>query len=153
MGGGPAGSVVAVVGPGEASVREEEVAFEVGRLLASRGVTVVTGGLGGVMAAASRGASVAGGVVVGILPGSSRADANPWVGVALPTGLGELRNGLVVRAADALIAVGGSFGTLSEVALALRAGKRVAGVGFAYAVPEVEQVGSAADAVALVLGG
>jgi len=148
----PAAAVVAVVGPGDgASASEEGVAFEVGRLLAGRGVTVVTGGLGGVMAAASRGAASVGGTVVGILPGLDRAAANPWVGVALPTGLGELRNGLVVRAADALVAVGGSLGTLSEVALALRAGKRVVGVGFSYAVPDVEAAPDAASAVALVL--
>ena len=144
--------VVAVVGPGEsATVEDEQAAEDVGRLLASRGVTVVTGGLGGVMAAASRGAASAGGLVVGILPGSDRADANRWVDVALPTGLGELRNGLVVRAADALIAVGGSLGTLSEVALALRTGKRVVGVGFSYDLDEVERSPDTADAVELVL--
>jgi hypothetical protein len=145
--------VVAVVGPGDsASAGDEEVALEVGRLLGEQGVTVVTGGLGGVMAAASRGASAAGGVVVGILPGLDRADANAWVTVALPTGLGELRNGLVVRAADALVAVGRSLGTLSEVALARRVGKRVVGIGFSYDVEGVEVAGDAAAAVALVLG-
>ena len=71
------------------------------------------------MAAASKGAAQAGGMVVGLLPGEDRSEANEWVTVALPTGLGELRNGLVVRAADAVIAVGGSYGTLSEIALAL----------------------------------
>ena len=141
------------MGPDDsATARDEEVAFAVGELLGARGVTVVTGGLGGVMAAASRGAAGAGGVVVGILPGLDRADANPWVTVALPTGLGELRNGLVVRAADALVAVGRSLGTLSEVALARRVGKQVVGVGFSYDVEGVEVADDAASAVALVLG-
>jgi uncharacterized protein (TIGR00725 family) len=143
--------VIAVVGAGATSPDQEETAEEVGRLLARRGVTVVTGGRGGVMAAASRGAAEAGGVVVGLLPGPDRAEANPWVGVAVPTGLGELRNGLVVRAADALIAVGGGYGTLSEVALALGAGKRVVGVGFAFAIEGVEDAADPAAAVEAAL--
>lgn len=89
---------------------------------------MVCGGLGGVMKAACRGAKTAGGLTVGILPGSDRAAANAFVDVAVPTGLGEARNALVVRAADALIAVGGGYGTLSEIALALKAGKRVVGL-------------------------
>jgi uncharacterized protein (TIGR00725 family) len=144
-------TVVAVVGPGDSATgADEDAARAVGRLLGERGVTVVTGGLGGVMAAASEGAASAGAVVVGILPAFARADANPWVTVALPTGLGELRNGLIVRAADALVAVGRSLGTLSEVALARRVGKRVVGVGFSYDVEGVEVAGDAASAVALV---
>lgn len=98
------------------------------------------------MAAASRGAASAGGTTVGLLPGLERGDANEWVSVAIPTGLGELRNGLVVRAADALVAVGGGYGTLSEVALALKAGKRVVGIG-TWAVAGVEAVADAAAAV------
>ncbi len=120
---------VAVVGPGTATEEELAVAEEIGARLASRGAVVVTGGLGGVMQAASRGAAQAGGGAVGLLPGLDRAEANQWVTIALPTGLGELRNGLVVRAADVVIAIGGAYGTLSEVALALKAGKPVVGVG------------------------
>ena len=89
---------------------------------------MVCGGLGGVMEAACRGATKAGGLTVGILPGTDRAAANAFVDVAVPTGLGEARNALVVRAADALIAVGVGYGTLSEIALALKAGKRVVGL-------------------------
>jgi uncharacterized protein (TIGR00725 family) len=96
--------------------------------VAERGAVLVCGGLGGAMEAACRGARAAGGTTVGILPGSERADANPYVDIALPTGLGEGRNALVVRTADALIAVGGGYGTLSEIALALRHGKPVIGV-------------------------
>ena len=111
---------VAVVGPGEAE--------EVGRLLAERGAVVVCGGLGGVMEAACRGARAAGGTTVGLLPGVDRSEANRHVDIAVPTGLGEGRNALVVRAADAVIAIGGGYGTLSEIALALRAGKPVIGL-------------------------
>ena len=100
-----------------------------GRLLAERGAVVVCGGLGGTMEAACRGAKQAGGTTVGLLPGGSRSDANPFVDVAIPTGLGEARNALVVRAADVVVAVGGGYGTLSEIALALKAGKRVVGLG------------------------
>jgi uncharacterized protein (TIGR00725 family) len=92
-------------------------------------VVLVCGGLGGVMEAACRGAREAGGTTVGILPGVDRGAANRFVDVAIATGLGEARNALVVRAADALIASGGGYGTLSEVALALKAGKRVVGLG------------------------
>jgi hypothetical protein len=111
---------------------------------------VVTGGLGGVMAAASRGAREAGGTTLGVLPGLDRSDANEWVDVAVPTGMGEARNALVVRAADALVAVGGAWGTLSEIALARKAGKPVAGVG-SWELEGVEPAESAAAAVALVL--
>jgi uncharacterized protein (TIGR00725 family) len=106
-----------------------EAAEEVGRLLAERGAMLVCGGLGGTMEAACRGARAGGGTTIGILPGLSRSDANPFVDVVVPTGLGEARNALVVRAADAVIALGGGYGTLSEIALALRAGKPVIGIG------------------------
>jgi len=104
------------------------MAEEVGRLVAQRGGVLVCGGLGGVMDAACRGARAQGGTTIGILPGLDRSAANPHVDVAIPTGLGEARNALVVRAADVLIAVGGAYGTLSEIALALGAGKRVIGL-------------------------
>jgi uncharacterized protein (TIGR00725 family) len=120
--------IVAVVGGGIVEAGAERVAEEVGRLLAERGAIVLTGGLGGVMAAACRGATHAGGTTVGLLPGDDRGDANEWVGVAIATGMGEARNALVARAADAMIAVGGEFGTLSEIALALKLGRPVIGI-------------------------
>lgn len=117
---------VAVVGPGtDATAADLAAAETVGTLLATAGCVVVTGGGDGVMAAAARGARRAGGLVVALLPGS---DPNAAVGepsVVLPTGLGELRNGLVVGSTDAIIAVGGSWGTASEIALAMRAGTPV----------------------------
>ena len=104
------------------------MAESVGRFVARSGAALVCGGLGGVMEAACRGARAEGGVTIGILPGLDRSAANPHVEVAIATGLGEARNALVVRAADCLIAVGGAYGTLSEIALALKTGKRVVGL-------------------------
>jgi uncharacterized protein (TIGR00725 family) len=126
------------------------VAEEVGRLLARRGAVVVCGGLGGVMEAACRGASREGGTTVGVLPGLDRGAANPFVSVAVATGLGEARNALVVRAADALIAVGGAYGTLSEIALALKAGKPVIGLG-TWEIDGVERVEGPEAAVNMAL--
>jgi uncharacterized protein (TIGR00725 family) len=142
---------VAVVGPGEASATQLEAAEEVGLLLARRGAVLVCGGLGGVMEAACRGAERAGGTAIGILPGYDRGAANRHVTVALPTGLGEARNALVVRAADALIAVGGAYGTLSEIALALKGDKLVVGLG-TWDIPGVEQADGPAAAVDAALG-
>jgi uncharacterized protein (TIGR00725 family) len=119
---------VAVIGPGEATPEQMRQAWLVGAHLARRGVVVVTGGLGGVMAAASRGAAEAGGLTIGLLPGADATAANPWVLVAVPTDLGQARNALVVGAADVVLAVGGGWGTLSELALAVRAGVPVVGL-------------------------
>lgn len=120
-----------VVGPGAGATTEQVALAEgVGRLLAEAGVVVVTGGLGGVMAAAARGCEQAGGLSVGLLPGPDRTGANRHSTVTLPTGLGELRNGLLVRSCDAVLAVGSSWGTLSEVALAARTGVPVVLLGW-----------------------
>jgi uncharacterized protein (TIGR00725 family) len=126
------------------------VAESVGRELASRGAVLVCGGLGGVMEAACTGAKEGGGTTIGILPGTDRAAANAFVDFAIPTGLGEARNALVVRAADALIAIGGGYGTLSEIAFALKAGKPVVGLG-TWEIEGVEIVESPAAAVESVL--
>jgi uncharacterized protein (TIGR00725 family) len=123
----------------------------VGRRLAARGAVVVCGGLGGAMEAACRGAKEAGGTTVGLLPGLDRRDANQYVDVTVTTGLGEARNALVVRAADALIAVGGGYGTLSEIGLALRTGKRVVGLG-TWEIDGIERASSPEEAVEAVLG-
>jgi len=142
---------VAVVGPGEASPDELHTAEEVGAGLAAAGVVVVTGGLGGVMEAASRGARSRRGRTLGILPGDDRDAANGWVEIAVATGLGELRNGLVVRAADAVVAIGGGHGTLSEVALALKLGRPVVGLG-TWEVHGVDHVSTPEDALSLIAG-
>jgi uncharacterized protein (TIGR00725 family) len=119
---------IAVIGGYDADAATADAAFAVGRLLAQRGAVLVTGGREGVAAAASQGAAEAGGMTVGILPGRDRSEANPWVQIAIPTGLGETRNALVVLGADAVIAFAGRFGTLSEIAHALLAGTRVIGL-------------------------
>jgi uncharacterized protein (TIGR00725 family) len=148
---------VAVVGPAAGSEPERRAAEEVGRLLAEAGAVVVCGGLGGVMEAAARGSERAGGVVIGILPGEDRRDANPHVSVALPTGMGEARNALIARTADAVIAVGGEFGTLSEIALALKMGKLVVGLDTwsvtrtGLAEDPIRRASSPEEAVALAL--
>ena len=111
---------VSVIGSG---AEHEERAAEVGRLLAERGATVVCGGLGEVMAAAARGAKAAGGTTIGILPGESRAGANPWLDHVVVTGIGHARNLAVVASGAAVIAVGGSWGTLAEIAFAQRLGR------------------------------
>ena len=109
---------IAVVGGAQASKVECELAQELGRQLAGLGTLVVCGGGGGVMKAVAQGAPEAGGLVIGILPGSDPKSANPWIGIPLATGMGEARNALVVQGAEAVISVGGEWGTLSEIALA-----------------------------------
>jgi uncharacterized protein (TIGR00725 family) len=123
---GPA--YVAVCGPGVADEQELAWAEEVGRLVARAGAVLVCGGTTGVMDAAAKGATSEGGIAVGILPGVDRSEASPHLSLALPTGMGEGRNLLLVRAADVVIAIAGEFGTLSEIALALKIGKPVVGL-------------------------
>jgi uncharacterized protein (TIGR00725 family) len=142
----PAGPYIAVVGASEPSPEQEQAAEDIGRGLGAAGCVVITGGRGGVMAAASRGAHEAGATVIGILPGTDRREANEWVQIALPTGMGELRNGLIVRAADALVAVGGAYGTLSEIGLALAAGVGVVGYD-TWAIEGIELADTPAGAV------
>jgi hypothetical protein len=113
---------VSVIGSGK---EHEPRAEEVGRLLAERGCTVVTGGHGEVMAAASRGAKDGGGTTIGILPGETRSHANPWIDHAVVTGIGHARNLAVVASGEAVIAVGGSWGTLAEIGFARRLGRPV----------------------------
>jgi len=120
--------IIGVIGAGRADEKLLKIAEEVGRFLAKEGVIVITGGLGGVMDAVSRGAYLEGGITVGILPTLRKEDANPYVKIPIPTGLGEMRNSLIVRASDVLIAIGGEYGTLSEIAFALKTGKKVVGI-------------------------
>ena len=144
---------IAVVGPGDASPEDLARAEEVGAGLADLGAVVVTGGLGGVMEAACRGARSRRGRTLGIVPGDDGVAANGWVEIAVASGMGELRNGLVVRASDAVVAIGGGHGTLSEVALALKLGRPVVGLG-TWAVHGVDDVSTPAQAIeriALVL--
>jgi len=120
---------ITVIGASSCSGDEEKLAEEVGRELARRGATLICGGLEGVMQAACRGAHSAGGLTVGILPGNRRQDANPYVSIPIVTGMGYARNPIVVRSGQAVIAVGGSYGTLSEIAYAFQDGIPVVGLG------------------------
>ncbi len=120
--------LIGVVGSGDATTRLEELAEEVGMWIAHRGAVLVNGGLDGVMKASARGCKRRGGLTIGFLPGTSRRDANPYIDIAIPTGMGDMRNILIVRASVGLIAVGGGYGTLSEMAIALKNGKPVVGL-------------------------
>jgi uncharacterized protein (TIGR00725 family) len=120
--------IIAVIGNSSCSPEETKLAESVGELLAQQGVTVICGGLGGVMEAVCRGAKSKGGLTVGILPGQDSSTANPWVDIPVVTGLGEARNVAVVKSAQAVIAIGGSHGTLSEIAYALKSGIPVIGL-------------------------
>lgn len=148
---------VAVVGAGVAGAPVLQKAEDVGRLLAEAGACLLSGGLGGVMEASCRGASQAGGETVAILPSLDRRDANPYVGIAIPTGMGEMRNALIVRAADAVVAIAGEYGTLSEIAFALKTDTPVVGLGTwdlardGKVVDAFQRASSAEEAVSLAL--
>ncbi len=149
--------MIAVVGAGTCSNQITDLAEQVGATLAQQNITVVCGGLDGVMAAACRGAKSVGGQTIGILPGRDPQAANPWVDVVIATGLGEARNTIIVHTAQALIAIGGEFGTLSEIAFALKLGKPVIGLQtwqLAYQnqfITAIQSVSSASAAVELAL--
>jgi uncharacterized protein (TIGR00725 family) len=134
---------LAVIGGDPAPDDLLKVAEEVGSAIAERGAYLVCGGLGGVMEAACRGAKEAGGTTIGILPTADRGHANAYVDVAIPTGMGEMRNALIIRCADAVIAIGGEFGTLSEIGFGLKTGKPVVGI----AAWELSKQGTFSDAI------
>ena len=151
--------LVAVCGASEASETEAHDAEEVGRLLAGHGAIVVCGGMGGVMAAVARGAASAGGVSIGLLPGGDVSAAAPDVTIALATGMGEMRNALIARCCAAMVAIGGGYGTLSEVGFALRLGRPVVALhswevrrpGARRADPAIARADTAAAAVDWVM--
>lgn len=146
--------VVGIIGPREANAAQRDAARRIGRALGETGVTLICGGRSGVMNAASEGCAEAGGLMIGILPGSTPEEANPYVGIPLPTGLGEARNMVIAKSARVLIAIGGSYGTLSEVAYGLHFSKPVIGLEGAPAVDGVRQascVDSALDLAAAAL--
>jgi len=122
------GPLIGVIGGSSATLEEAALAEGVGRALAEAEATLICGGRGGVMEAACRGARKAGGLTIGVLPGGDRRGANPYVEIAIATGIGYARNAIIARTADGLIAVGGSYGTLSEIGLALGFDKPVVGL-------------------------
>jgi len=144
---GRRGPLVAVCGAGACDSEEARLARETGRLLAERGAVLLCGGLGGVMLEAAAGAKEAGGLTVGLLPGDRAEQANPYIDLPLATGLGHARNAVIVRAAEAVIALPGGAGTLSEVALGLKMGRPVIGLGAFGEVQGVVLAASPAEAV------
>jgi uncharacterized protein (TIGR00725 family) len=123
------GSIIAVIGGSAPNAQEKATAEAVGRALAEAGAVLICGGRGGVMEAACRGAKSAGGLTIGILPGTSRREANSYVDIPIVTGIGEARNAIITRTAQAVIAIGGSYGTLSEIAFAMGFGTPLVGLG------------------------
>ena len=148
---------VAVIGPSAASAQEERHAEQIGAEIARRGWTLVCGGRDGVMAAACRGAKEEGGLTIGLLPGSDASEANAWVDVVLPTGLGEGRNLAVALSGHAVVVLGLSPGTLAEIGFAARSGRPLIGLGIGPPIPDVpwftaQTVAQAASELARVLG-
>ncbi|HBQ28776.1 MAG TPA: TIGR00725 family protein [Desulfotomaculum sp.] len=148
---------IGVIGAGECTVSEASLAEEVGREIARRKAVLICGGRRGIMEAAAKGAKGAGGLVIGILPGKSRQEGNPYLTVALATGLGDARNAVIACACDVLIAIYGGYGTLSEIGLALKMGKPVVGL-FTWELVQkekrpfaVHQARSAVEAVELAI--
>ncbi len=140
--------IISVIGAGSCKKKTYSMAEDVGRLVAQHSAILLTGGLSGVMEAASKGAKEAGGTVIGILPGFSKEDANAYVTIPIITGLSHARNVIVVRSADAVIAVDGEYGTLSEIAIALKLGKPVIGINTWDNIEGVVKADNAEDAVA-----
>jgi uncharacterized protein (TIGR00725 family) len=141
---------VGVIGAGSCSEDIYSLARELGFQIGKKSWALVCGGLGGVMEGAARGCREAGGLTVGLLPGLDRESANPYISVSLPTGLGDGRNLLVVRCADVLISIAGSYGTLSEIALALKGGKTVIGLKTWEAIPGVQYAENCDEAIEMV---
>lgn len=144
--------IIGVIGGSFVEQKYLDLALEVGRLLSQKDVIIVCGGLGGVMEAVCKGASENDGLTIGLLPASDINMANPFVKVPIATGIGSARNKIIVESAQALIAVAGAYGTLSEIALALDSGKKVIGLG-TWDIPGVIQAKSAEEAVNLALEG
>ena len=141
---------LAVVGGGEAEKFILETAYEVGREIARRGAVLICGGLGGVMQAAARGAQQAGGITIGVLPGPDRQAANPFLTFSLATNLGHARNIIIAHSADGLIAVDGSYGTISEAAIALKLGKPVVGLKVKWRLDEMKLAATPVEAVEVI---
>ncbi len=142
---------IGVIGAGECSAKDYKIAYEVGKEIANAGAVLVCGGLGGIMEGTCKGAKENKGVTVGILPGDSKKDANPYVDISIVTSLSHARNNLVVRSSDVIIAIKGGYGTLSEIAIALKIGKKVIGIDTWDVSEEIIQATDAKDAVRKVL--
>jgi len=139
---------IGVIGGAKADAKSRQIAFRIGQLIAEKGAILVCGGLSGIMEASSRGAKEAGGKSMGILPGNSPDDANPYIDIAIATGLGYSRNSLVAMNADVLIAIDGQYGTLTEIAYGCIYGKKIIGLG-TWDIPGVIKAKSPEEAVEL----
>ena len=144
-------NIIGVIGAGDADAATLQIAEEVGRLVARNGFALDCGGLGGVMEATARGAKAEGGITVGILPRAERKEANPYIDIPVATGFGEGRNVVIVRTADLFIAIGGRYGTLSEIALALKMKKPVIGI-TSWEIPGVIKAETPRDALEKACG-
>ncbi len=143
--------IIGVIGKGDSNEEDCRIAHEVGEEIARNGFTLLTGGMGGVMEAACRGSKSAGGTTIGILPGSSKSDCNTYVDYPIVTGMGHGRNIIVVGSSDAIIAIGGSFGTLSEIAFALRLNIPIIGLNTWDVSTDIKKAESAQEAVHLAI--
>jgi uncharacterized protein (TIGR00725 family) len=143
--------IIGVVGAGGASPGADATAAAVGREIARHDAILVCGGLGGAMTAAARGAREAGGTTIGILPGTHIYDANPYIDIPIATGMGQARNAIIVQTAQVIIAIAGGYGTLSEIAMALKIGKKVIVLRPQFHIPGVLSAQDAAEAVRLAL--
>lgn len=143
--------VIAVIGAGKCSKKLRDMAAEIGKYVAENGGVVLCGGLGGVMEGAARGAKEAGGTTIGIIPSENKGDANQFIDYVIPTGFGQARNILVVRAADAIVALPGKFGTLSEMAFALVSGKPIVSVQAWKLGEEIQQVEDPLEAAKIAM--
>lgn len=139
--------MIGIVGAGSCDEKISRIAEEIGRRIAESGAALVCGGLGGVMEAASKGAKESGGLTIGILPGFNKDDANPYIDISIATGLSHARNVLVVRSSDVVIAISGGYGTLSEIALALKMGKPVIGINTWEGIEGIVRVKSPEEAM------
>jgi len=144
---------IAVVGSERCDERLYHIAYEVGRLLAERGCVVINGGLGGVMEASAAGAKLKGGLTVGIIPSDRKEDANQYIDVVVVTDMGHARNVIIAQSCDAMIAVGGGYGTISEMAIALKLGKKVVAIEPEVVLPGVEIAETPEEAVDKALEG
>jgi len=143
--------VIAIIGAGKCSRKLYDMAADIGRYVAENGGVVLCGGLGGTMEGAARGAKEAGGTTIGIIPSENKADANQFIDYVIPTGFGQARNVLVVRAADAIVALPGKFGTLSEMAFALVSGKPIVSVQAWKLGEEIQQVEDPLEAAKIAM--
>jgi uncharacterized protein (TIGR00725 family) len=147
----PVRKQIGVIGAGNCSNETRALAEAVGKEIAKKGAVLLCGGLGGVMEAAAYGAKLEGGVTIGILPGTCREDANPWIDIAILSGMGHARNALIAQSSDALIAVSGEYGTLSEIAFGLKMGKPVFVLDCKWKIEGVKRARSPQEAVEFAL--